>query len=228
MRDWQELVRQRLSGLALDAPEKEEVHAELAAHLEESYEAYLKDGESEQVAFHRVLSQVTSWRDLQRKIFLAKRSGHPMHKRLHQLWIPGFLTLVLSMVFLVTLQRLGFQPRIGPGTTLLYLPWLLSLPFLGALGACLSSRAGGSRGTVLLASIFPVVALTAAFLLMFPIGLITAWIIGRQVDFSTVATVLLSDGIGWILVPGAALLVGGLLAHLLFTRLLSSQDTAIG
>jgi hypothetical protein len=136
------------------------------------------------------------------------------------------------MVFLPMLQSLGFQPRSvswsGPGTILLYLPWLVSLPFFGAIGAYISSRAGGSRGTVLLASVFPVLALTAAFLLMFPIGYITERIIGRQVDFSNAATALLRDGTGWILIPGGALFVGGLLVHFLFSRRLSSQDTAIG
>src|SRR5438445_13241716 len=147
MRDWQELVRQRLSGLALAAPEKDEVHAELAAHLEESYEVFCKEGLPEKEAVHRTFEQVADWQDLQRKIFIAKRSGHPMKKRVQQLWIPGFLTMALSMIFLVTLQGLGFQARVvswsGPRTTLLYLPCLLSLPFFGALPACLSARLGG-------------------------------------------------------------------------------------
>ena len=231
MRDWAELVRQRLSGLALDAQEKDEVHAELAAHLEESYEALLNQGLPEQVAFHRVLSQVTNWRDLQRKIFIAKRSGHIMKKRLHQLWIPGFLTMALSIVFLVTLQKLGLNARMvfwRDSDIFFYAPWLVSLPFLGALGAYLSSRAGGSRGTALLASIFPALALTLTFLLMFPIDMIIEPIIGRKVDFSIVAATLLKDGIGWILVPGAALLAGGVLVNLLFSGRTSSQSTAVG
>ncbi len=231
MPDWQQIVSQRLAGLALDATEKEEVHAELAAHLEESYAAFQEEGLPEKEAIHRTLAHVTDWHDLQCKIFIAKRRGHPMKKRTHQLWIPGFLTLILSMIFLAMLRELGFQPRIagsGPNTVLLYVPWLLSLPFFGALGAYISSRAGGSRGTVLLASVFPALALTAAFLLMFPIGFIIERIIGSPVDFSTVATALLRDGTGWILIPGAALLVGGLLAHLLFGRRSSAQDTAIG
>ena len=106
-----------------------------------------------------------------------------MQKRLHQLWIPGFLALTLSMVFLAMLHNHGFQPRVVSwrySDILLYAPWLLSLPFLGALGAYTSSRAGGSRGTVLLASVFPVLALTSAFLLMFPIGLIVERIIGNK------------------------------------------------
>ena len=154
-----------------------------------------------------------------------------MEKRVRQLWIPGFLTLILSMLFLVALQKNGLQPRIvwsGPSTILLYMPWLLSLPFLGALGAYVSSRGGGSRGTVLLASVFPALALTAAFLLMFPIGFVLGRITGRPVDFGIVATAILRDGIGWILVPGAALLMGGLLAHLLYSTRSSSRDSAIG
>ena len=228
MADWQKLVRQRLSGLALDAEEKDEVQVELAAHLEESYEAFCKEGLPEKEAVHRTFEQVADWRDLQRRIFIAKRSGHPMQKRAQQLWIPGFLTLILSMVFLVTLQRLGFNARIvswRDSDVLLHAPWLVSLPFFGALGAYISSRAGGTRGTVLLASIFPALALTLAFLLMFPIGLILEWIIGRRVDFSTAATALLRDGIGWILVPGAALLAGGFMAQFLFLRRLDFRGT---
>ena len=154
-----------------------------------------------------------------------------MQKRVHQLWIPGFLTMALSIVFLVTLQKLGFNVRMvswRDSDIFFYAPWLVSLPFLGALGAYISSRAGGSRGTALLASIFPALALTLTFLLMFPIDMIIEPIIGRRVDFNIVAAVLLKDGIGWILVPGAALLVGGLLVHLLFGRRLLPQDTAIG
>jgi hypothetical protein len=229
MPDWNELVRRRLSGLPLEAPERDEVYAELAAHLEESYEGFCKQGMLEEDAARRAVEQVTDWRDLQRKIFVAKRREHPMKKRVHQLWIPGFLTLTLSMLFLAVLQKLGLQPRLvwgGSTAILLYVPWLLSLPFFGALGAYVSSRAGGSRRIVLLASVFPVLALGTAFLLMFPIGMIIEWITGSGVGFGVVATALLMNGIGWLLIPGAALLLGGLLVHLLFSR--GSRDMAIG
>jgi len=231
MTNWQELVRQRLAGLALDAAEKDEIQAELASHLEESYEVFCKEGLPQQEAVQRTLTQVADWQDLQRKILIARRRKQPMQKRAHQLWIPGFLTLTLSMIFFVTLQKLGFQPRIvgsGPNMILFYAPWLASLPFFGALGAYLSARRGGLLGTVLLASVFPVLALTAAFLLMFPIGFVIERVIGRPVDFSIVATAILRDGIGWILVPGAALFAGGFLVHLLFYRRSWSKETAIG
>jgi len=157
-----------------------------------------------------------------------------MKKRVWQLWVPGFLTLILSMLFLTVLYRLGLRARLvssGPNAILailLYTPWLAGLPFFGALGAYISSRAGGSRANALFVSVFPALALAGAFLLMFPIGLALAGITGRHVDFSAVATVLLKDGIGWILVPGAALLVGGLLAHALLSTRSSSQHAAIG
>src|SRR6266404_466825 len=67
MPDWQELVRQRLSSLALDAEEKDEVQVELAAHLEESYEVFCKEGLPEKEAVHRTFEQVADWQDFHRK-----------------------------------------------------------------------------------------------------------------------------------------------------------------
>jgi hypothetical protein len=63
---------------------------------------------------------------------------------------------------------------------------------------------------------------------MFPFSMTIELIAGRPVDFSRVATVLLKDGIGWILVPAVALLAGGLLAQLLISTRSTSQRTAIG
>lgn len=232
MRDWQELVRQRLAGLELDAAEKEEVQMELASHLEESFEKLREQGTPEREAVRRALAQVTSWPDLQHNIFVAKQKGDFMQKRLKQLWIPGFLTLILSTLLLMTLQEaFGVKPRIiasGPSAILFYVPWLVSLPFFGALAAYLSSRAGGSRRTVLLASVFPALALATAFLLMFPIGIIVEWVTRNDLSFKIVAITLLSNWIGWIVAPGAALLAGGLLVHLFLGRRSTQQNTAIG
>src|SRR5437667_6568966 len=112
MLDWQGIVRQRLSGLALDPAEKDEVHAELAAHLEESYAVFCKQGLGKEESARRTMEQASDWQDLQRRIIAAKERGHLMKKRVQQLWIPGFLTFILSTVFLMTLQKLGFRPRI--------------------------------------------------------------------------------------------------------------------
>jgi hypothetical protein len=230
MRDWQTLVEQRLASLALAPEEKNEVIAEVAAHLEDTCEEMLRQGMTEEDAVRRALANAGDWRDLRRKILAVKRKELIMQKRLRQLWIPGFLSLILCLLFQAALQKLGWQPRIvwsGPSSPILHVPWLAALPFIGALGAYVSSRAGSSRGTMLFVSVFPAIALTFAFLFMFPFSMTIELIAGRPVDFSRVATVLLKDGIGWLLVPGVALLAGGLLAQLLInTR--SASRTAIG
>jgi len=231
MRNWQTLVEERLAGLALEPEERTEVIAEVAAHLEDVCEEMLRQGMTEEEAVLRALAQAGDWRDLRRKILAAKRREFIMQKRLRQLWIPGFLSLILCLLFQAALQRMGLPPRIvwsGPSAPILYMPWLAALPFFGALAAYVSSRAGGSRATVLFVSVFPVLALTFAFLFMFPFSMTIQLIAGRPVDFSRVATVLLKDGIGWILVPGVALLAGGLLAQLLISTRLTSQRAAIG
>jgi hypothetical protein len=231
VRDWGALVERRLAGLALEPEERAEVIAEVAAHLEDTCETMLRQGMTEEEAVRRALSQAGDWQNLQRKILGAKRREQIMEKRIRQLWIPGFLTLILSMLFLTALYRLGLRGRLvwsGPNAILLYTPWLAGLPFFGALGAYISSRAGGSRGTMLFVSVFPAIALTFAFLFMFPFSMTVELIVGRPVDFSRVATVLLKDGIGWLLIPAAALLGGGLLAHVLSGARPSSRHTAIG
>src|SRR5260370_42230662 len=132
MPDWQELVRQRLSDLALDAEEKDEVQVELAAHLEESYEVFCKEGLPEREALHRTLEQVADWRDLQRRICIAKRSGHPMQKRMHQLWIARKRTRPHSRDFLMSHPDLCFKTTKvfwKESDSLFYPPLLLSLPF---------------------------------------------------------------------------------------------------
>ncbi len=55
MPDWLKLVRQRLNGLALHSSERDAVHTELAAHLEDAYESLLGKGMSESEAAKRTL-----------------------------------------------------------------------------------------------------------------------------------------------------------------------------
>ena len=112
MRDWKALVEERLAGLGLEPDETSEVIAEIAAHLEDTCEEMRRAGMTEEEAVRRALSQAGNWRDLQRKICAAKRRERPMKKRVWQLWVPGFLTLILSMLFLTVLYRLGLRGRL--------------------------------------------------------------------------------------------------------------------
>ena len=185
MPDWEKLVGERLALLALGERERQEVIAELAGHLEETYERFLRDGLPEREAIHRALSQVPNWNDLQRKIHSAKENR--MNSRTSRLWLPSLLTLAASFIALVAFGFLGLPP--GPlgsrphheewsshiiggimgGRHLVneYTVWLMALPFVGALGAGLSRRAGGTRREIIVSGVFPAVAwLTIAIIVL--------------------------------------------------------------
>ncbi len=226
MPDWQELVRKRLSGLALDTAEKDEVHAELAAHLEESYESLRIKGLPEQSAMQQALAQVADWQDLRRRIQTARTKENIMNDRVRQLWLPGFLTFLLSTSLLALNEIFGPKPwalmKVGQlPMVLFFIPWLLSLPIVGALGAYLSHRAGGSRRAVFSSIVFPVLPFLASILLVLPVSLI----FDRFIGHNTAPISLVMALLGWVLAPGVALLAGGLLAQFLLSRRLDSRRT---
>ena len=216
MPDWQEVVRRRLSGLVLDSGEKEDVQSELAAHLEDAHECFLKEGMGESEATERTFSLAKDWQDLQRRIHSVRNGRGTMNNRVTQLWLPGLLTFALSMVLLEVAQKFGPRPFIldldkGMPVLMFYTPWLLALPLAGALGAYLSWRAGGSARTALVSSVFPVLPYGVVFMLAIPVGLV----ISRSLAHNIVAAAFVTMTIGWVLVPGIALLAGGLLVQLL-------------
>ena len=150
-----------------------------------------------------------------------------MSNRVTQLWVPSLLTLLLSMGLLMLIQIFGPKPwivaRHGGSAWLLvapvavvYLPWLLSLPLIGALGAYLSARAGGSRRAVISSVVFPVIPYLAFFLIGVPVSVILNDHLAHNIMFLAFFVGLFT----WVLAPGAALLAGGLpTQHFLARRL---------
>lgn len=240
MPDWQELVRQRLAGLALDLSEKEEVHAELAAHLEESYEVLLREGVPKPDAIRGALSLAGDWQELRRRIQIARRKANNMTNRVRQLWLPGFLTLFTSMSLLVLIDFFGPRPPIFHPTdaynvafqfrawamiapvAVIYVPWLLTLLLIGAWGAYLSHRAGASRRVVFLSILFPVLPYLTSFLIGFPLSLILG---EKNFTHNIMFSALLVGLVAWVLLPGATLLAGGLPTQLLLSRRLSPRGS---
>src|SRR6266404_1026755 len=194
MPDWQKLVRRRLSGLAVDFTEREEIHTELAAHLEESYESLRTKGLPEQAAMQQTLAQVADWQDLRRRIQVARtRKENIMNDRVRQLWLPGLLTFVLSMGLLELVQKFGPRPFVldldkGTPVLMFYTSWLLTLPLAGAMGALLSKRAGGCPRTLAISSVFPVLPFGVVFLIAIPAGLL----IGNNVSHHIVGAAILT------------------------------------
>lgn len=227
MVDWQNLVRERLWNLTLKSHEKREVVEELAAHLEESYERFLTAGAPEDDAVGGALAEVEDWSGLARKIRAARSGEGTMTNRVTQLWLPGLLMFALSAGIFAMFEILGAKPwtvATNDHRHLLefHLLWLLSLPLVGAMGAYLSWRAGGSRSLMRLSIIFPVLPLFASILVWLPVSLVFNYFIARNsaLMYGLVALV------GFVLTPGVALLAGGLPAQLYFSRKLASRDTA--
>ena len=214
MPDWQKLVRDRLSRLQLDAAEKEEVCAELAGHLEEDYQYSLAAGASEQLAIRRALCHAHDWHDLQSKIESSRKKENDMPKRVAQFWLPAFVTLLLSMVLLAVIQIFGPSPWITPmpggrlrmtPVNVVYVSWLLFLPFIGALGSYLSSRAGGRPRAVFSSVVFPVFPYVAFFVIGLPLALILDDHVAHNITIPAFFVGLSA----WVIFPAIALMAGG-------------------
>ena len=156
-----------------------------------------------------------------------------MNDRVRQLWFPSFLTLLFSTSSMMLIQVFGPKPWIAglhgrnswsliAPVALIYLPWLLSLPLIGALGAFLSQRAGGSQRAVFSAILFPVFPYLAFFVLALP----PMVILNDQLKHNIMFSALFVGFFAWVLAPGAALLAGGILARMFFLRRLDSPRIA--
>jgi hypothetical protein len=211
MPDWKELVRERMASLALPRESQEDIVAELAAHLEETYEAArarnLSCGDAVKVAFE----EVGGWGSLAKNVCRAKSEEERMNERTKSLWLPAMVNLFAAMGLLMLMQRMGVEPRLvwvdaaeGKFAMVFYYPWLMVLPLFGAAGAYLARRAQGEVLTVLAAGLSPALTLIGLICLIAPWGLLVDGV-------SVFRLVLIGTGLlTWGMLPGAALLVGAL------------------
>jgi hypothetical protein len=233
MRDWEALVEERLTALELEPAERAEVIAELAAHLGETCEEWRRQGMTEEEAVRRTLSQVEDWQKLTRLIQTARTKENIMTNRVKQFWLPSLLTLLLSMGLLALIQVFGPNPwlvarksgwsLVAP-VAVVYLPWLLSLPLIGAMGAYLSNRGGGSRRAAFGSIIFPVLPYLVFFVVALPVMAIFNEHLAHNIMFGALFVGLFA----WVLAPAAALLTGGLLIEFFLSRRLDSRRIAGG
>jgi hypothetical protein len=229
MPDWRQMVRQRLSGLALNEDAATNILEELADHLEDEFRSLLRQGATEQDAMRQVLERVGDWQRLKRRIEYSHYEERHMTNRISQLWLPGMLAFVVSMAVEALANRLEPNPLIfslDMGTPILkfYPLWLGLLPLAGALGAYLSKRMRGSVLMALGSSVFPVLLYGCVFLIAIPVGLV----MGHNLDHHVVAAAIFGMGTGWVLLPGTAMLAGGLLVQLLWSRGSTSRSTITG
>jgi hypothetical protein len=131
MPDWKKLVHERMTG-------DEDVIAELAAHLEETYEHALASGLRESDAIQLAQQEVDDWRVLAADIARAKSEGGLMNDRIKRLWFLMAVAWLTAGLPIMILQRPDcYQPYL----VLFYLPWLAALPLLCAAAAYMAHPA---------------------------------------------------------------------------------------
>ena len=207
MRDWNELVRERLVLAELSPTQQDETVAELASHLDDLYSEYRERGLSESEATKRAIYEVTDWCDLAKTIQPAKQE-ESMNHRTKQLWLPGMINLTIAMAVLTFEVRMELHPQFystHSPAMLIYIPWvwILSLPFCGALAAYLCRHAGGDRLARLATASFPAAPYVGCFVLAL---LVARFGPDEAIPWSAVG-ILVST---WALMPAFALLLGAL------------------
>jgi hypothetical protein len=222
MPDWEALVGEQFAAISLEPEERREVIAELAGHLEETFEQLRRQGLSEEAATEHALSQVKNWQSLRRKIQQARMKEDVMTDRVKQVWLPGFLTLFLSMMLLMAIQFFGPKPlvlsphgwRVMAPMAVIYVPWLLCLVPIGAMGAYLSSWAGASRRGTFVSIAFPVLPYFVFFIVAFPVCVILDDQVAHNVELSALWVGL----VAWVVLPAVALLAGGYPVQIIKSR----------
>lgn len=211
MPDWRALVSERLGTLAISPERREEVVAEFACHLEDSYLQFRAEGRSEVEAIQGALNEVPDWQLLARRVSLAEHEEENVNIRTKCFWLPGLLSLTASMGWLEILQLGDLETRIPlphPVRPILsYLLWLVTLPFFGAVAAYLSRRVGGNRRIRLAAGLFPSIAMMGLLCLL------SIWIIFFEKNGFVIrhpARFLVMALFPWVVLPAMALLVGTL------------------
>ncbi len=205
--DWTKLVRERMGRLDLPPGDQENIIRELAAHLQETYEAARSQQIKEEEAVELAMQEVKDWNVLAAKIQRAKSEEEIMNRRTKSLWLPGLLTFLGASASLMLIQFAGLQPRIEwiahTGVTV-YWHWLASLPFFGALGAYLSWRSRGSTWARLGAGLSPALVMLIVMCILLPWGLaIDGFASFRLVMFGVCLT-------NWVLFPALALTLGAI------------------
>jgi hypothetical protein len=238
MPDWEKLVSDRLAQLALDEDERQDVIAELAGHLEEIYEGLRQKGASRDEAVRDTLLQVENWNKLRNEIYVARTRENIMNARTRRFWIPSLVTLAASIVTLIGFTFLGLGPGPlgvrpehttqpeheiwwghlvggitgitgGPHAVNEYTVWLMALPLIGALGAGLSRRAGGTLRDIVISGVFPALAWLTITLIV----LSFAASLGRGLEVVTAPVGAVGLIAVLVLIPGGCLLLGVLVYH---------------
>lgn len=209
-------VRKRLRKLRLHAAEREEVFAEITAHLECVAEELRAKGVGADEALRRSLSQLDDVRILMRELQRAKESV--MRDSFRRVWLPAAVVVLLVYVSQMIVYRLIPQPRAYHimGSYYAYSwGWLFTVAVCGAFGAWWSREVGGSVKDRLLVALAPAEAMAVVVALVLPLDLIVQVFVEHRKPFLLTHPIMILAAILWLLqsaVPsfiGAALFLRG-------------------
>jgi hypothetical protein len=214
MPDWKQIVGRNLRVLGVCAPEFTE---ELAAHLEDTYEALLCEGVQAEMAFQHTMGQIEG----RRRVWIVMRflQEELMIGFIRDVALPGLLTSAAAWFFYWALNLDHIPHRVlwlVGGQLPLW--WWCLLPVCGALGALLSRRKGGSRRQRFAASLLPSAILCTFVLLIFVVGFAAS---GSVNHYQLVSARLESLGIvppGFGLIPALFSLLGAGIAEVSTTK----------
>jgi hypothetical protein len=207
MRNWLAYVRNNLANPSSRKQLDDNTARELAQHLEDSYNALLASGASEENAYRLACQQVGNWQELRAGILAAKREG-AMENRVTQLWVPGVATFAAAAAFLALFDFLGVRhfifnlgqfPKVD-----LHVSWLAVLPLVGALGAFLGHRAHADRTAISISSLFPALVMATVMFLVF----VGAFFLDRPVSAQMATIGFWPALLNWVILPAIALSLG--------------------
>ena len=155
MPDWKRLVRKRMASVSMSPAAQQQVIAELAMHLEETYEHAHSTGMTQRAAIRVALQEVDDWRTLAADISRAKPQEDAMNHRTKTVWLPGITILFAASLVLVFLDRAAYLQRFI---------WIACMAMLLGAGASEANRLNQRTRSLWLPGL---VSMTAAAVFLF-------------------------------------------------------------
>jgi len=201
--------------------DREEVFAEITAHLEDIYAEAVESGLDPSQAREAALASVGEWTELSRELQAAK--GEDMNGRMKKIFIPGLVAMLIGSIgdrllwwthsSMPNIYWIG-RPTVPGGARGFIAIEPLMLVFLvigGAAAAWLSRQMDGSRRQRIYAAELPVMVTGGLMVLSLSLNLLFGpFVRSLRGEVSYMMYAFFGYIIGWVLLPAVALYVGAL------------------
>ena len=203
-------VRNRLRKLRLDARDREEVFAELTAHLESICEEMRMAGLDASRAEQEALKQLGDVNRLCRRI--QRDRTQLMRDAYRKVWLPAAIVVLAVYWPQMLIYHYFPEPRAYHifGTYYAFgWGWLVAEAFAGALGAWWSRQVGGTVRERLIVALAPAEAMGVVVALVLPVETI-AQLFNHRVPYFVSHPLMTVAALIWVLHPIVPGLVGAL------------------